>query len=284
MNRTPADDPSRTTPAQTSAAAPADGTASHSHGDSKRKVVLVTGASGGVGEGIALACGEAGWEVWIAARRRTEGERVAQLVTDAGGLGRFVASDVADAESVRATIDTISDTSGRLDGVVHNATSGLSSVPSAFGEITPEDLESHLSVSVTGLHLLAITAYPLLTQTRGSLVVTTSEAGFEGKARLPAYATVKAAQRGLVRTLAREWGPSGVRANCVAPLAMTDAMERAFELDPSMSDRVLGRLPLRRLGDARKDIGPVVRFLLGDEARYLTGQTIMIDGGSCPIS
>lgn len=282
MTPAPIDGPPDAT--TTPAAAPPGGTASEPVGDPDRKVVLVTGASGGVGEGIALACGEAGWEVWIAARRRTEGERVAQLVTDAGGLGRFVASDVANAESVRTTIDTISATSGRLDGVVHNATSGLSSVPSALGDITPGDLESHLAVSVTGLHLLARTAFPLLVRTRGSLVVTTSEAGFEGKARLPAYATVKAAQRGLVRTLAREWGPSGVRANAIAPLAMTDAMERAFELDPSMSDRVLGRLPLRRLGDARADIGPVVRFLLGDDARYVTAQTIMVDGGSCPIS
>ena len=119
---------------------------------------------------------------------------------------------------------------------------------------------------------------------RGAYVVLTSEAGFEGKAKLPAYAAVKAAQRGLARVLAHEWGPDGVRVNCIAPLASTPAMEAAFEHDPAMADRVLGRNPLGRLGDAADDIGPAVRFLVSDDARYLTGNTLMADGGGCPIT
>ena len=87
-----------------------------------------------------------------------------------------------------------------------------------------------------------------------------------------------------MRSLAREWGPDGVRINCVAPLAGTPAMDRAFEMDPDMADRVLGRNPLGRLGDAALDVGTVVRFLLSDDARYLTGNTVMADGGSCPIA
>jgi len=112
----------------------------------------------------------------------------------------------------------------------------------------------------------------------------TSEAGFEGKKLLAAYATIKASQRGMMRALAREWGPEGVRVNAVAPLAMTPAMENAFVSDPQMEARVNSRIPLRRVGDPVEDVGPVVRFLLGDDARYLTGQTLMIDGGSCSIS
>ena len=116
------------------------------------------------------------------------------------------------------------------------------------------------------------------------VVALTSEAGFEGKARLPVYAAVKAAQRGVIRSLAREWGPTGARANCVAPLASTPAMTAAFAHDPAMASRVLARNPLDRLGDAEADIGPVVRFLLSDESRYVNGMTIMADGGSCPIT
>lgn len=249
-----------------------------------RRVVLITGASGGVGEGIALSCGAAGWEVWVAARRRPEGLEVAQRVTDAGGLGRFVQCDVAEPASVNSALAEVESISRRLHGVVHNATSSLSSKPADTGDVTPDDLDQHLGVNVTGLFFLAQASFPLLAATEGALVATTSEAGFEGKKRMAAYAAVKASQRGLVRTLAREWGASGVRANSVAPLAMSDSMELAFERDESMKSRVLGRLPLARLGDPRADIGPVVRFLLSDDARYVTSQTVMVDGGSCVIS
>jgi 3-oxoacyl-[acyl-carrier protein] reductase len=246
--------------------------------------VVVTGASGGVGRGVALACGAAGWQVWIAARRADEGNRVAAEVDALGGSGRFVACDTGDAASVSAMVSSIIETSGRLDAVVHNATSGLSPVPGPLTTLPMSDLRDHVAVSLRGSYLLARTALPHLAAVGGSLLFMTSEASFEGKAKLPAYAAVKAAQRGLARSLAREWGPHGVRVNCVAPLANTPAMESAFIHDPAMAARVLGRNPLGRLGDSTEDIGPVVRFLLSDDARYVNGNTIMADGGSCPIS
>lgn len=246
--------------------------------------VLITGASGGVGRGIALACGQAGWEVWIAARRQAEGTVVADEVSAAGGRGRFVPCDVTDDVSVDAALDHVAARSNRLDGVVHNSTSGLSSKATPLDEVTLDELEDHVAVSVRGMYLLARAAWPLLRATRGSFVVTTSEAGFEGKKLLAAYAMVKAAQRGLVRSLAREWGPHGVRVNAVAPLAMTPAMETAFALEPAMEARVRSRIPLDRIGDPVDDVGRAVHFLLGDEAGYVTGQTLMVDGGSRPIA
>ncbi len=78
--------------------------------------------------------------------------------------------------------------------------------------------------------------------------------------------------------------PAGVRVNAVAPLAASPAMERAFVSDPTMQDRVMSRIPLGRLGDAATDIGVAVRFLLDRDARFITGQTLMVDGGSCPIT
>jgi 3-oxoacyl-[acyl-carrier protein] reductase len=248
------------------------------------RTVLVTGASGGVGRGVAVACGQAGWEVWIAARRAGESERVADEVTAAGGTGRFVVCDVTDAGSVQAALDEIAGTSGGLHGVVHNSTSGLSSQATPLPDVTLADLEDHVAVSVRGTYLLARSTFPLLRATGGSYVIMTSEAGFEGKKLLSAYAMVKAAQRGLMRSLAREWGPDGVRVNAVAPLAMTPAMEKAFVSDPAMEARVMSRNPLRRLGDPADDIGAAVRFLLSDDASYVTGQTLMVDGGSCPIT
>ncbi|HMJ76290.1 MAG TPA: SDR family oxidoreductase [Iamia sp.] len=248
------------------------------------RVVVVTGASGGVGRGIALACGAAGWTVWIAARRADAGRAVAAEVDARGGAGRFVPCEVGDADSVAAAMADVVGVSGRLDGVVHNATSGLSPVPGHLADLPIVDLRDHVAVSVRGTYLLATQALPHLEAVGGALVVLTSEAGFEGKAKLPAYAAVKAAQRGLVRALAREWGPRGVRVNALAPLASTPAMVTAMERDPAMAGRVMGHLPMGRLGDAEADIGPAARFLLGDDSRYVTGVTIMADGGSCPIS
>ncbi len=247
-------------------------------------VVLITGASGGVGRGIALACGAAGWHVWIAARRALEGERVAREVDAAGGCGRFVACDVADAESVARALDAVVASEGRLDGVAHNATSAFSPKPTPIGEISLAELRDHIAVSVRGAALLARAAHAHLRAARGAFLVLTSEAGFEGKARLPVYAAVKAAQRGLARALAREWGPDGIRVNGLAPLAASPAMERAFVLDPAMSARVLGRNPLGRLGDPIHDVGVAARFLLSPDSRYVTGHTLMADGGSCPVT
>ena len=247
-----------------------------------RKTILVTGATGGVGRGVALACAQAGWSVWIAARREAEGNAVAAELDAAGGIGHFVHCDVGNRDSAEAAVAAAITKDGRLDGVVHNATSGLSPVPVVLADVTLDDLQDHVNVALRALHALAAASFDALAASRGSLLLMTSEAGFEGKAKLPPYAGVKGAQRGFARALAREWGPHGVRVNSLAPLASTPAMERAFELDPAMADRVLGRNPLRRLGDSTQDIGRAARFLLSEDASYVTGHTLMVDGGSCP--
>jgi NAD(P)-dependent dehydrogenase (short-subunit alcohol dehydrogenase family) len=249
-----------------------------------RPVVLVTGASGGVGRGIAIACGSAGWSVWVAARRDVEGGQVANEVTRAGGDGHFVACDVADGDSVAEAVAAVVGEEGRLTGVVHNATSGRSPHPVVPVEVPLADLRDHVLVSVRGAYWLARHAYPHLAASRGSMVLLTSEAGFQGTMRLAPYASVKAAVRGLARSWAREWGRDGVRVNCVAPLAESPAVGVAMAADPTMAERVLGGHPLGYLGDPVDDVGPVVRFLLSDEARYVTGVTVMVDGGNAPIS
>jgi 3-oxoacyl-[acyl-carrier protein] reductase len=248
------------------------------------RVVVITGASGGVGRGIALACGAAGWRVWIAARRAREGEAVAREVDAAGGAGRFVCCDVADGDSVARAIAQIVGRDGRLDAVAHNATSGLSPRPTSLREVSLAELRDHVAVSLRGAYWLARAAHAPLRAGRGAYLLLSSEAGFEGKARLPVYAAVKAAQRGFARALAREWGADGIRVNCLAPLAASPAMERAFALDAAMEQRVLGRNPLRALGDPVADVGAAARFLLSDDARYVTGHTLMADGGSCPVT
>ena len=140
-------------------------------------------------------------------------------------------------------------------------------------------------MSVRGTYLLAREALPHLEAIGGAMVVLTSEAGFEGKAKLPAYAAVKAAQRGMVRALAREWGPAGrARQRAWRRWPPDRPSTRPSSRDPAMAERVLGRSPMGRLGDADTEIGPVARFLLGPDAGFMTGVTLMVDGGSCPIT
>ena len=107
----------------------------------------------------------------------------------------------------------------------------------------------------------------------------TSPAGIEGSATLPLYATVKGALRGFAKSLAREWAPEGITVNVVSPLAFSPAMERAIAADPAMEERLSLRVPMGRVGDPKTDVGVAVAFLVGPDARFVTGQTLGIDGG-----
>ena len=96
---------------------------------------------------------------------------------------------------------------------------------------------------------------------------------------LPAYSMAKGALRGFVKSLALEWAPLGVRVNAVSPLARTPAMEKAISEDPPLAGRLSQRIPLGRLGDPETDIGAAVAFLAGPDSSYVTGQTMVVDGG-----
>jgi NAD(P)-dependent dehydrogenase (short-subunit alcohol dehydrogenase family) len=163
--------------------------------------------------------------------------------------------------------------------MVHNALAPVGD-PRAIEEVPDDTWQAMLGTAVRASYLCAHAAYPHLERAQGSMILLTSAAGVEGSPYLPAYGVAKAAQRGLAKSLAREWGPAGVRVNCIGPVAMTPAMETVAETSPVFTDGLLvGRTPLRRIGDPEPDIGPVAVFLASDLARYMTGQTLMVDGG-----
>jgi 3-oxoacyl-[acyl-carrier protein] reductase len=146
-------------------------------------------------------------------------------------------------------------------------------------DVTIELWEEHASVSLRAAYACAVAARPHLAARRGHFVLMTSPAGMEGSPLLPVYGIVKGALRGFAKSLAREWGAIGVTVNLVSPLAATPALQQAMIEDPALEGRLAARIPLGRIGDAEADIGPVVAFLLGDGARYITGQTVVVDGG-----
>ncbi len=240
--------------------------------------VLVTGGGDGIGRGVALACASAGAFVVVLCPRDNGAGTVA-LVEARGGQAVWVPGDVTRAADVEASVRTAVERAGGLDLLVHNATSRRSSEPARIEDLEDSLWEQHVSVSLRGAYLCARAAYEALAARRGSMVLMTSPAGMEGSLMLAPYGIVKAGLRGLVKSLAREWAPSGVRVNAISPLAETPAVAAAYQHDPPLRARVAARIPLGRLGEPETDIGGVVVFLASDAARYITGQTIPVDGG-----
>jgi 3-oxoacyl-[acyl-carrier protein] reductase len=242
------------------------------------RVVLVTGAGAGVGRAIARACAAAGAHVVVASPRENGVETV-DLIRSEGGAASWACCDVTDGDAVDASVAHAVDVAGGLDVMIHNATSRRSSEPAQLEEVGPEVWHDHVSVSLTGAYHCARAARDHLRARSGSMILMTSPAGMEGSRMLPVYGVVKGALRGFTKSLAREWGPDGVRVNAVSPLARTPAMANAIEEDPALADRLARRVPLGRVGDADTDVAPAVVFLASDAARYVTGQTLVVDGG-----
>ncbi len=240
--------------------------------------MVVTGAGAGIGRAVSLACAQAGAAVVVAGPGDNAAETAA-LVEERGGRALFARTDVTAAQQVEAAVQSAVSTFGRLDGVVHNATSHRSSDVVAIEAIRDDVWEDHVAVSLRGAYHCARSAQPHLARHGGRFLLMTSPAAMEGSSALPAYAAVKGAVRGLAKSLAVEWGPMGIGVVCVSPLARTPALDRAYLANPELEERLARVVPLGRIGDPDTDIAPVVVFLLSDDARYITGQTVVVDGG-----
>jgi NAD(P)-dependent dehydrogenase (short-subunit alcohol dehydrogenase family) len=243
------------------------------------RTAIVTGAGGGVGRGVAIALAGRGAAVGLLVRRGHTGDEVAAEIAAAGGTALSVECDVADPAALEAAVAVVSGALGPICTVVHNATASRTSRAEHLGSLDHDSWAEHVSVGLRPCYWLVRLCHRTIWERRGSLLVLTSVDGLEGDEDLPLYSTVKGAQRGLVKSVAREWGRHQARANCLAPLAMTPALERAMELDPTLHGRIAPLVPMGRFGDPSTDIGPVAAFLCSDEARYVTGQTILANGG-----
>ena len=238
--------------------------------------VIVTGSGAGVGRGIAMALAAAGAHVLVASRSDTG---VAGEITARGQRATWTHCDVTVPAHLTDAVDNAVSVDGRLDAFVHNATSNRSSQPHRLADVDRQLFDDHYSVSIGGARHCAAAAFPALKAHGGSFLVFTSPAGIEGSATLPLYATMKGALRGFAKSLAREWAPYAITVNVVSPLAYSPAMTAAIEADPAMEERLSRRVPLGRIGDPERDIGSAIAFLVGPSARYITGQTLGVDGG-----
>jgi 3-oxoacyl-[acyl-carrier protein] reductase len=217
--------------------------------------------------------------VVIAARRAETGEPVAAEVRARGVRGLCIETDITRGDAVLAMVARTIAELGHLDVMVHNALRAPS--PHRVESVGEDQWDELSQTAVWGSIHCARAAHPhLVASEHGRLVLVTSPAGIEASAGLPLYGPVKGAQRALAKSLAREWGPDGITVNCIGPVAVTPALDQAFTDNPELRGRIEARTPLRRLGDPELDIGGVVAFLASDAAAYVTGQTIICDGGS----
>lgn len=245
------------------------------------RTAMITGAGGGTGRDMAIVLGSAGANVVIAARRGETAEETARLVRDAGGRALPVTTDVSCKEDVDRAVAAAVKAFGGLDIMIHNASHGASGWPQDLLEITDEDWDAQSAVSLDGAFLCARAVFPHLKKAgeQGRFILLGSAFGQHGAGHNPIYAGTKAAFRGFTRALAREWGGFGITVNMVAPSSLTDAARVYLDANPQLRDEYMTGFALGRMGRPQEDIGGAVLAICSTAFGYVTGQTIMVDGG-----
>jgi NAD(P)-dependent dehydrogenase (short-subunit alcohol dehydrogenase family) len=238
---------------------------SGSEGD---QVVLVTGSGSGIGEGIAEVLAGRNWHVIVS---DLDADAAASVAERIGGtaLPGDVAADPD--ETIRQAVAI----RGRLDGLVNNA-GVIRRAP--LTEISVADIDLTYHVDLRAVLLLSRAAFPHLAEVGGSIVNVSSMTAFAPQIDGGLYSAAKAGVVALTRQSAVEWGPHGVRVNSVAPGMVRSAMSAAVYADPAFSEKRRMLAPLRRIGEPA-DVGTVVAFLLSEDASYVSGNTITVDGG-----
>jgi NAD(P)-dependent dehydrogenase (short-subunit alcohol dehydrogenase family) len=244
------------------------------------KVALVTGSTQGLGQGIARRFVREGARVVINGRSAKKGESVLAELRELGGDASFLAADLCDRDAATKLVHDTFAHFGRLDVLVNNAqiTPPLVEVT---GLRTDEYLDTALQSGLYAALWTARAAFPIMRdQGAGRIVNFASINSAFGSRYGAAYNAAKEAIRGLTRTLANEFGPYGITVNVVLPAGLSPAYEAFYRDDIKRAAAVARLNPMRRHGRAEEDIGAAVAGLASDAARYITGQSLYIDGGS----
>jgi NAD(P)-dependent dehydrogenase (short-subunit alcohol dehydrogenase family) len=241
--------------------------------------VLVTGGGSGIGRATCLRVARDGCGIAVLDRDADNARETATNITSTGGRAEAYVCDVGDADEVRDTVERVRVDLGRISGVVTAA--GIFHGPDLkpAHEVTVDDFVRVLRVNLVGTFAVIAHALPSLVDGGGSIVTIASTAAIRGHGYGSGYTASKGGVEALTRLLAVQYGPAGVRANCVCPGGVDTPMTGGVFATPEAQERAKTRVPLGRYAQAA-DIGDVVAFLLSDDARYLTGQTLPVEGGA----
>lgn len=241
------------------------------------KTAIITGASQGIGESIAIGMAEAGANVVLAARNVDKLEDVAAKVESIGATCIKVKTDVLKRDDIEAMVEATVAEFGTVDCLVNNA--GINLVKPAL-KITEEEWDAVLDTNLKAYFMCSQAAGRVMIENGGgSIINNASIFGVRGFPMLAAYISSKGGVVQLTRGLAVEWAKKGVRVNCVAPgYTVTDMAKRDIESNPAILEMNLRKIPMKRGADPR-EISDVMVFAASDASSYMTGQIICVDGG-----
>ncbi|WP_282139499.1 SDR family NAD(P)-dependent oxidoreductase [Cytobacillus oceanisediminis] len=242
----------------------------------KEKVALITGGAGGIGKGIATAMLKHGANVVIADINREAGDAAVQQLRQFGSI-HFIEKDISRKENAVELVQETISQYGKLDILVNNA---HVSRQMPFVNTTLEDFELSFNTGFYPTVHLMQASYEQLKKNKGFVINFASGAGISGQVNQASYGSAKEAIRGLTRTVANEWAKDQINVNLISPIAYTEGVKNWSENFPDQYEQVLNGIPLGRMGDPEKDIGEAAVFLSSESSSYITGQTIMVDGGT----
>ncbi len=246
------------------------------------KVAVITGAASGFGEGIAKRFAEEGAAVVVADLNATRGEAVAQNLSQLGGRAAFQRADVTSRDDVETMIQTALDRFGRLDILVNNA--GFSHRNQPLMEVTEADFDRTYAVNVKAIYLATLAAVPAFRLSGGGVIInTTSTAGLRPRPGLTWYNGSKGAANILTKSMAVELAPEKIRVNAICPvIGETGLLETFMGLPDTPENRAkfTATIPLGRMSRPL-DIANAALYLASDEAEFLTGVLLEVDGGRC---
>ena len=243
-----------------------------------QKVAIVTGGSSGIGRATAIALAKQGVKITVAARRVKEGEDTVRLVEEAGSEGIFVKTDVANEDDIRSLVERSTKSYGRLDYAFNNA--GIEEIMTPFTDQKSEIFDQIMNINVKGVWLSMKYEIPEMIKSGGGAIANNSSvAGIIGFPQMPIYIASKHAVLGLTKSAALEYTKSGIRINAIAPGGVvTDMAKRVFG-DNQLLETLTSMHPIGRIADP-EEIANAVVWLLSDNASFVLGHTLIVDGGA----
>ncbi|KIM15058.1 MULTISPECIES: SDR family oxidoreductase [Rhodococcus] len=242
------------------------------------KVALITGAGQGIGQGIALALAKEGAVIAVAGRTESKLHTTCGLLADIGARGEAVVCDVSKKDDITAAVDRTVELFGGIDILVNNANDCK---PGPLLSVLDEDFERSFATGPLATLRMMQASYPHMNSRGGGVIINmvTSAAVRWDASNYGAYGSIKEGMRSLTRAAACEWGKDNIRVLNVAPHAKTPALQWWMDKNPEEAAAFVAGIPLGRVGDPETDIGRAIVFLVSEDAGYLTGATIPLDGG-----
>jgi dehydrogenase/reductase SDR family protein 4 len=240
------------------------------------KVAVISGASRGIGHASALALADAGANVVVASRKIADLEKVAEEIRGKGVKSMAVAAHIAKIEDSKALTEQVMKAFGRIDILMNNAGTNP-----YYGPLMDQDEKTYditMNVNLKGLFFLSQLAARVMKAQAGGCIINTASIGGLRAGDLGVYSVTKAAVIMLTQVMAKEWGQYKIRVNAIAPGIIKTRLSEALWKDPAVSAKAVAKIPMMRLGEPEEVAGAVV-FLASKAGSYITGETIVIDGG-----